>query len=1101
MNGNIFTSHLRSLLQAITSRRILFTIIYLTGMFIAVSICCWNMYIGWTDVTKDVDKRLLDAVKELNYRVPKDYFDRAVTSGVIPVKEYQQYQQISKEVISRFRITEVYSLVEMKDRFYLTCTLTDEYFTEYDDTAWKDLRKTAADGITRYSSYTDVYGEVRSCICRFTTPSGQTYLMGADLSMENIRALRRAYWMSFFPQTPWLIQMTLVFLGLQIVLSFWMMSRKQWHLLIGTWVLFPVIISYGCSSIAHEEAIQEERWTQHLLNWVTIFAKETQNLGHAKIVPPLTESPSWEKEYKDIMALHSMWTAENDLIMYVYTCRLSGEKQVEFICSCPSDVDHDGVIEGKAEAGDPPFTVYDEADGSYGWVDVFDKAFDGLTAVDQVVVSPLYGASITCVAPLFDEDGKVEAVFGVDFDTQKWEETTQLLRDRSSYLLMYACLFYLMVTALVSSLIWLLQRSDETNEQLRFSITRAAESESATLAKSVFLANMSHEIRTPMNAILGYCTFLLRDKLPPKEREKALGIRTASQTLLSIINDILDFSKIEAGKIEIMQAAYDLASLVNETVGITNVRLVGKPIRFYVDIDHKLPAQLIGDEIRLRQVITNFLTNAVKFTSEGLVRLSMHGIHSNGKLLLYVSVHDTGMGIREEDMEKLFGSFQQLDTHKNRRIEGTGLGLAISRRFIELMGGTVFLETEYGKGSTFSFMVPQRIPEATPEFVSFPIPAETEVLLFGFSQDDTDSLTAMLDALGVPWKVVGNAAEFFEEVQQEEFTHYLVDESVYRSLASREFTGTGQPIVVHNQETQSWYPGHVVTLQRPFYVLPLAASLANQPMESEQVDDRYAYDSFTAPTAKVLVVDDNEINLQIASGFLSPYQLNIQFASSGREAIELLESNRYDVILMDHMMPEMDGVETTKLIRKMSGNENSQIPIIAATANALSDASKAYIEDGFNDYIAKPIEPAKLTRILKRWIPAEKQVLKAAPQLNTPLPDLELIDLSEGLLHAGEDMTCYTEVLQLFLTQSEVSLKMIDTLPVAETDWGPYGVEIRSIKDAAQGIGATPLYEASVLMERAVLQKDLSSLEERVDAYRELYLSTLKTLMEFLEQR
>ncbi|MGL6193210.1 MAG: ATP-binding protein [Thermoguttaceae bacterium] len=1100
MNINIFTSHLRNIVYAIITRRILFSICYSVCVTAIIAVCCWNILSGWNHIIADIDARLLGAIKEFNFRVPKDYFDRAISADAISDKENKLYQQISKEIISHFHIYEVYSFVKKDDRFYQTCTITDKYFSEYLDDNWKDLRKTSDDGKIRYSNYADVYGEVRSCICRFTTPSGQEYLIGADISMETIRALRREYLMSFLPQTTWLIYMTLVFVGIQVLLSIWMISKKQWYLLSGGWILFLLIISFGCSKIAQEEAIQQERWTQHLLNWVTIFAKETQNHGHAKIVPPLTEHPTWEKEYSDIMALHSMWTVENDLIMYVYTCRLIGDKKMEFICSCPADVNRDGVIKGKTEEGDPPFTVYDEGDGSYGWGDVFEKAFNGITAVDPIMESPLYGASITCAAPLFDEEGNIEAVFGVDFDIKKWDETTQTLRDRSSYMLMYTCIFYVVAMSLISFLAHLLQCSDETNEQLRLSISRVEEAQSATIAKSAFLANMSHEIRTPMNAILGYCTFLLRDKLTPKEREKAIGIRTASQTLLSIINDILDFSKIEAGKIDIVPITYDLASLINETVGIANIRLTGKAIKFQVDIDYMLPAKLIGDEIRIRQVITNLLTNAVKFTSEGHIRLSMHGVNSNGKLLLYVSVQDTGIGIRDDDLGKLFGSFQQVDTHKNRRVEGTGLGLAISRRFIELMGGTVFLETEYGKGSTFSFMVPQQIPLDTQELVSFHIPENTQVIIYGFTQEDTEELVSMLCVLGVPYRIVENQTEFFGVTSQNEFTHYIIDESVYTSLAPRLADCIGRPIVVHNQDSQSRYPGNLTTLQLPIYVLPLAATLANIQIGGDIVDDDQVCEGFTAPTAKVLVVDDNEINLQIASGFLSPYQVNIQFASSGREALDILQSNRFDIIMMDHMMPEMDGVETTKHIREMSDNENSQIPIIVATANAFSNAWKSYCEDGFNDYIAKPIEPSKLTSILKKWIPKDKQIPNEPPRAKIQLPVLEFIDLHEGLLNAGEDMTCYTEVLHLFLDQPENTIKIISSIPVDENQWLAFGTEIRNIKDIAQGIGATPLYEASLEMEQAIKIENRIYIEEHLDEYRELYMSTQETITKFLQQ-
>ena len=487
--------------------------------------------------------------------------------------------------------------------------------------------------------------------------------------------------------------------------------------------------------------------------------------------------------------------------------------------------------------------------------------------------------------------------------------------------------------------------------------------DSANAAKSRFLASMSHEIRTPINAVLGMDEMILRESREKGIRAYASDIMSAGKNLLSLINDILDLSKVEEGKMEIIPVQYDLSSLINDLINMIRERALKKGLKFNVEADESIPNILFGDEIRIRQCAMNLLTNAVKYTEAGEVNLRVSYRESGGDhILLGITVEDTGIGMKAEDMENLFSPYKRIEEKRNRSIEGTGLGMSITRQLLELMGSTLQVKSEYGKGSVFSFEVDQ-------------------------------------------------------------------------SVVSRDVIGN------------------------------LAARLNDRP---EQLHEYH--ELFHAPDACILVVDDTEMNLTVIRNLLKKTGIRIDTAMSGMEAVELSGDNRYDVIFIDHMMPDMDGIETLSRIRE--SDRNRDIPAVALTANAVSGAREMYLEAGFTDYLSKPVDGEKLERLLANMIPAEKQI---KPEND----ERQELDEREGLENCGS-MKGYLSVLSVFHQTAAAKADEIERL-YKMGDIPIYTVKVHALKSSARIIGASALSELARQLEDAGNGNDTEFIRNNTD--------------------
>ena len=386
----------------------------------------------------------------------------------------------------------------------------------------------------------------------------------------------------------------------------------------------------------------------------------------------------------------------------------------------------------------------------------------------------------------------------------------------------------------------------------------------ANEAKSQFLANMSHEIRTPINGILGMDSMLLKECQDEGLREYAKNIQSAGQSLLSIINDILDISKIESGKLEIIPTRYELFSILNDCYNLTKVKIEEKPITLHMKINENIPAKLYGDEVRIRQVMNNFLSNSAKYTHEGSITFGVdYEEKSEGEIWLIITVSDTGIGIKEEDLEKLFASFTRIEEKRNRNIEGTGLGLSLTKNLVDLMQGEITVKSIYEEGSCFTAKIPQKIIDKTP------------------------------------------MGDFDKRYRQ----------------------------YIHQSEEQAI--------------------------------------SLCAPDAKILVVDDVPMNLIVVKGLLKATKIQIDTAKNGASCLELVQKNRYDIIFLDHLMPEMDGIETLQNMKLLEENPNRNTPVIMLTANAIVGAKEEYMEAGFTDYLTKPVQETLLHEMIMKYLPKE----------------------------------------------------------------------------------------------------------------------------------
>lgn len=630
-------------------------------------------------------------------------------------------------------------------------------------------------------------------------------------------------------------------------------------------------------------------------------------------------------------------------------------------------------------------------------------------------------------------------------------------------------------------------------EQLKEAKLRAEE---ANESKSNFLSNMSHEIRMPMNAIVGMTEILLRSDMSEQDRGYLMNIKNSGASLLTIINDILDFSKIESGKLDIIEEEYEPMSILSDLGMIFLNRIGDKPIELLFDIDKDLPNRMYGDALRIRQVIINIANNAIKFTEAGFVKLTikMTQMAEEDMVDLGISIRDSGQGIKPEDLKKLFGSFQQVDTKKNRNKEGTGLGLAISKQLVENMGGRIDVKSEYGKGSEFYFNIPQKvIGKQLAAAVKDEAIIHEPMVVSGHMGDKRilEQLRGMAEGYGLRYVDCYEAKDRGEKVD-----FFFVDESVYQELKEgieKYFVSNGTELcVLQNPMRETVWNEQVTVVNKPLYTLNFCQVINHETTASFVETDNVM--NFVAPQAQILIVDDNEMNLKVARGLLQPLQMNIDTASSGRQAIEMVQEKRYHIVFMDHMMPVMDGVETTQNIRKLPDAYIRNMPIIALTANAVMGAREIFKKAGMNDFVAKPIELKDICSKIRAWLPGELVRKLSAPaaavQEQIPeqeLPVIEGLNVAEGVRNSGS-LELFTNLLGDFYKLIDLKATKIEKC-LADGLIHDYTIEVHALKNTARMIGALELSELFYKMEQCGNAEDVDTITRENPAVMELYRS------------
>lgn len=555
----------------------------------------------------------------------------------------------------------------------------------------------------------------------------------------------------------------------------------------------------------------------------------------------------------------------------------------------------------------------------------------------------------------------------------------------------------LIVAGIVNSLIT--EQNHRLLDALRKEKRSQQEAEAANMAKSSFLANMSHEIRTPINAILGMNEMILREEKDPAIRGYAGNIQASGNSLLSIVSDVLDISKIESGKLEIIPVDYEVNSLISDCCNMAAGRAKAKELELLVECADNVPMKLCGDETHIRQIIMNLLTNAVKYTEKGTVKLIVSGRFTDGGFVLKVDVSDTGIGIAEENLPQLFTQFQRFDLQRNRNIEGTGLGLSIVKRLCDLMSGTITARSVLGSGSTFTVELPQKVVDSTP---------------------------------------CGGVNLNYSAGAEHEYHH-----------------------------------------------------------------------SFEAPEAKILAVDDLPVNLLVIANLLKETRIKIDTAGSGRECMDKCSQQKYDLILMDHMMPEMDGVLTFEKLHGDKSSPNFETPVIMLTANALAGMREQYMDVGFADYVSKPVRGAKLEEAIRRNLP-ESLIKPASPEIPAEAVSTEpsgFADICGAVpelnVNAALQYCCGSAELLNDLLHDFTENDHFSDLKAAfeEKRWEDYRRHAHSLKSTSLMIGLTGLSERARASELALKGGCTEFAELNHDSLIEEYSALLGKIKDYLKDK
>ncbi len=707
---------------------------------------------------------------------------------------------------------------------------------------------------------------------------------------------------------------------------------------------------------------------------------------------------------------------------------------------------------------------------------------DGITQVLSVVLAfvvflGLYGqAEIVCMTPITTT---IIFIYHILVASSGASDNLVLVSEFVSRIINVYLIEYVVY-------IWT-KRNSEGSKRLLHVIDELKEVESS---KDDFLANVSHEFRTPINTICGMSEIVLQEELPHRIKENVQDIQIAGRNLMSIVSDILDFSELQSGKMALEEEAYNITSTINDVINMSLAKKNEKKIELIVDCDANIPCALMGDEKKLRRVIMNLVDNAMKFTEEGFVSITIGYRKETYGINLVISVKDTGIGIDDAGLEKVFAGFSQADMSRKRQEGGIGLGLAISHALVQKMGGAITIKSKPGKGTTVQFVVPQKVLDEMPilalnDKVNVNVATYIDMEQFdmvAIRDEYSKTIVNMVKHLRGRCHICRSFAELQRRYNNEHFSHIFI--SVVEYMAQKEYfdmlAAKTNVIVVLDRFDEKYVTGaNVLKIYKPLYILSIVAVL-NGLGDSKTLIGQGGKKKFSTENAHILVVDDNRMNLRVIEGLLQDYNIKVTSALSGKEALDKIMTADYDFVFMDHMMPEMDGVETLHRIRHKVGTYYQKVPIVALTANAVAGTREMLIKEGFSDFLEKPIERSVLERVLKRNLSEEKIVyvdkVKERPVETEFDPDRNVdaiinsleeegFDVEKGILYCnGKEQ--YVNVLKGYCEDYEATGNLCEKL-FADKDWKNYTIAVHGMKGAMRSIGANQVAEYARLLEMA----------------------------------
>lgn len=666
----------------------------------------------------------------------------------------------------------------------------------------------------------------------------------------------------------------------------------------------------------------------------------------------------------------------------------------------------------------------------------------------------------------------------------------------------------------------LIQKNIERNRQLMGMIVSLQESEHS---KDEFMSSVSHELRTPLNIICGMGELIARSDVPEEVQGSAANILASGRGMQEFVSDVFDYMEIERGRLALREEEYNFASLLMNIVDIADAQNAEKKLDIIIDCDANIPCAMVGDSEKIRKVIMCLMSNAIKFTDKGFVSLKVSVRKETYGVNLCIGIKDTGIGMSKEDVDRIFTDFNRVDGEADSRHRGVGLGLTLTRRLVEIMKGLINVTSEPGVGSEFRVVIPQRVTDGRP-MVEVPDRERIKVLIYinieKYSMPELRSayvkwIRDVEKKMGIGMELITDISQCKRMVENNSYTQLVTTLDEYRQEPWYfEMISKKLPVImVMERDEQAVIGGNFIVIYKPLTILSAVEALAGH---SQRVRDQAREDGFKAPEAKVLVVDDTVMNLKVMEGLLKKYDIVPYTVTSGAAALNVVNSIRFDLIFMDYMMPGMDGVAALKELRTMEDTHYRTLPVICLTANAVSGAREQMIGQGFDDFLAKPVDVTRLEEILRAWLPEER--LKAAdsspaeakaagssPAGETAAPQERKayeerpsrIDRVIGENYCGGKES-YQEILKVFYEYGAEKRRELKKL-YEQKNWSGYAIEVHALKSTALGIGAVELSELAKTLELAAKQENEPILEQNHETAMKEYRAVLTEIAEGLE--